>query len=145
MELKMKNLYRVSTLFLLFITNNLYAEYPIPKQVMDNVRQMSETVALIDVCILSSEYKNLSKNNAIQLKNLRGRFEKVIDNIAIHYKDKDLFRTFTNLHFKAAIRPDVIKFSKKKYKLCGGNLYTDVSDWINSSERSSNKFFSETK
>ena len=112
------------SIFLLLSSTSAFSETP--KQMKENVFVLSETAAMINICLQSSMYDNLPTNKALKLHDLAFRLSNITEKISKHYSDDALLFTFEMMSYDISTKKEMKDYVKNKYNYCNDNLISEM-------------------
>ena len=134
------NTFSASTVFAAFFVLPVSAASPPPKM-MANVYRLTEAAAVLNVCLESPPYRNLSNEKALQLHGLVIRLKDLVQNVAKHYGDEALYLIFETTKHKLSSDAEMKTYAKSKYQYCGDQLFLDMEAYVTENENLINGYF----
>lgn len=105
-----------------------------PEKVIEAVYFLSETSALVDICLESSKGKRLSAEEALDYHGYSIRIYDLVEKISNIHKDQTLIDMYEISQYKMKNDPEYIKYSKNEYGFCSNKLKNELNSYINGYE-----------
>ena len=136
----MKELIGLIVIFTALISSPSWAE--VPKPMLDNVHNLTEAAALLNVCFESADYKRLSSEKALKMHGLIIRLTDLVEKISKYYNDESLLLTYELMKVEMSSDPELKEYVRKKYQYCGDKLFREMEVYVSENEKVINDFVS---
>lgn len=134
----MKELIVLIVIFTVLISSPSWAE--VPKPMMDNVQNLAEAAAVLNVCFESADYKKLSTEKALKMHGLSIRLTDLIEKILKYYNDESLLWSYELMQLEMSSDPELKEYVRKKYQYCGDKLFREMEVYVSENEKAVNDF-----
>jgi hypothetical protein len=123
---------KLAPLFLCLVSTYASAVKP-PAEVLSQMETMATVQAAIEICLNSTEYKNLSATEALKFHDVSLTASNIIESIEKRYDDQYAYMAFITASIKISESLEFKRdFAKTYSRKCAQQLLTDSNQTLNS-------------
>lgn len=112
-----------------------------PSRMMANVYLLAEAGAMIDICIASPAFKELSASGAREVEGFDRRLAQIVRAIGDHYGEQGLDGVYAATKSRIASDPRLRFHARNNYGYCGDHLVGQLRAYVAENEAMLGQYF----